>query len=102
MIRNSLVVSLIANPEVAGCADIIISNSALEMMVPGNTVLGTMMDSSWFSGFFMGEYRLSGSHPAAIDTAAVWMTGDPTTDFQGDPRPTVDGSPDFAGADVVP
>lgn len=31
--------------------------------------------------------------------AAVWKTADPTIDGGGDPRPIVDGSPDYAGAD---
>jgi hypothetical protein len=35
-----------------------------------------------------------------IDTAAIWQTGDPTTDIDGDPRPSTDGSPDIAGADI--
>lgn len=30
----------------------------------------------------------------------MWRSGDPSTDIDGDPRPSGDGSPDFAGADI--
>jgi hypothetical protein len=30
----------------------------------------------------------------------MWQTGDPATDIDGDARPTTDGTPDYAGADV--
>lgn len=35
----------------------------------------------------------------AIENLAVWKDGDPKTDFNGTPRPNVDGEMDFAGAD---
>jgi hypothetical protein len=41
-------------------------------------------------------------YPTEIETAALWETGDPTTDIDGDSRPVTDGTPDFAGADRIP
>jgi hypothetical protein len=35
-----------------------------------------------------------------VEEVARWLDGDPTVDFEGDPRPTVDGTPDTPGADV--
>lgn len=37
----------------------------------------------------------------ALQDKAIWKKGDPRVDFDGDARPTKDGSPDFAGADRV-
>lgn len=37
----------------------------------------------------------------ALDELATWEEGDPDIDFDGDPRPVGDNSPDFAGADRV-
>jgi hypothetical protein len=36
-----------------------------------------------------------------LDQLATWVDGDPNVDFDGDPRPNGDNSPDFAGADRV-
>jgi hypothetical protein len=46
------------------------------------------------------DFLLATQHAAAINTGATWMTGDPTADIDGDPRPSTDGSPDVAGADI--
>lgn len=54
-------------------------------------------------GFMFGTSDLGvlvGVSSDMIDTAATWITNDPTTDIDGDPRPMTDGSPDVAGADV--
>ena len=58
--------------------------------------------SGWFFDFEGGDFHLSGTHPAAIETAAIWQLGDPTTDIDGEPRPVTDQGPDFAGADLIP
>jgi hypothetical protein len=65
---------------------------------PGNAAAPFM--SAWFVSYAAGDFHLSGTHPAVINTAAIWITGDPPTDIDGDPRPTTDGTPDVAGADV--
>jgi hypothetical protein len=98
-VRNSLLVARTGSDELT-CPNVTVTDSALEMDVAGNISLGDMPGITWFMDYATGDFHLSGSHPAAIDTAATWQTGDPTTDIDGEPRPTTDGSPDFAGADV--
>jgi hypothetical protein len=102
-VRNSLLVARTANDEVS-CPNAVVTDNALETDVAGNVALGPMPDmtSDWFASYGTGDFSLAVTHPAAIDTAATWQTGDPTTDIDGDPRPTTDGAPDFAGADVIP
>jgi hypothetical protein len=100
IIRNSVVVSRSGTDETQSCAGANITTSALEMPIVGNTDLPTMTDTSWFQNFNAGNFRLSGTQPAEISTAAIWLTGDPSTDIDGNPRPTIDGMLDHAGADV--
>lgn len=99
-VRNSLVVARTVGPETSQCGQMTISNSALEMDVMGNVGLGDM-DASWFADISMGDYHLGLGAPTDISTAAVWQTGDPETDIDGNARPTTDGTPDYAGADVL-
>lgn len=100
-VRNSLLVARTADDEL-NCAGASVTANALEMVVAGNTSVGTMTDTGWFESYAQGDYGLSNMHPIQIDTAATWLTGDPTFDIDGDPRPATNGSLDLAGADVVP
>src|SRR5690606_22488974 len=93
-VRNSILVSFDPGPEVE-CPGITIADSATE------AELG-MLSGTWFDNYSTGDFHLTMSAPIAAGTAARWQTGDPTTDIDGDPRPTVDGTADFAGADAVP
>ena len=100
VVRNSLLVSQSDDPELV-CPGVDITNSALEMAVADNVAFGDF-DSAWMVPLLaQGDFSLSGAHPQAIDTAAVWTTGDPATDIHGDARPDVDGTEDFAGADRI-
>jgi hypothetical protein len=65
-----------------------------------NVSLGPM-DIAWFIDYPVGQMHLSDLAPPAIATAAVWSSGDPKTDIDGQSRPAVDGATDFAGADVA-
>ncbi len=98
-IRNSLIVSRINGDAIVGCSDLEITTSALEDAIPGNTALGEWNDNSWFTNFGAGDLSLN-QYPPELEGAATWLSGDPTTDIDGDPRPTTDGTPDFAGADI--
>jgi len=99
-VRNSLLASANANPELV-CAGVSITDSATESAAVGSVALGQMPgDGSWFADFAAGDLRLSMTAPSEIATAAVWHTGDPSADIEGDARPTMDGTPDYAGADV--
>jgi len=100
-VRNSIIISRSDDDELV-CPDISITTSALEMPLGGNTELGPM-DITWFSAeFAAGDFSLSGAHPLVIEAAATWLDGDPSTDINGDARPTTDGMSDFAGADRIP
>jgi hypothetical protein len=84
---------------VTACAQIDISASALESALPNNTAVGDP-NVAWFVNVSTGDFHLTPAAPAEIATAAVWQTGDPKTDIDGDARPTTDGTADYAGADV--
>ena len=94
-IRNSLVVSetAAAGSEI-DCAGAVVENSATET---------TLSPADWFgAGFATGSYHLSAAGQAQFVDVAVWEDGDPPFDFDGEDRPAVDGSPDYAGADTIP
>jgi hypothetical protein len=98
--RNSLFVAEDAAGEEVQCPNATIVHSAAELDLGGtNTALGPM-NTNWFAGYGTGDFSLSAMHPGGIATAAQWNDGDPTTDIDGDLRPTVDGTADYAGADV--
>jgi hypothetical protein len=100
-VRNSLVVAVQAEPEV-DCGSATLTNNAMEMMQAGNTQIGEVFNLNWLADFSGGDFSLSGPAPTpvTIATAATWQTGDPATDIDGDARPNIDGTPDYAGADV--
>jgi hypothetical protein len=96
--RNSLFVARSDANELM--CDGTFEHNAAEMSLGGTNVMLGAMNTNWFGDFATGNFHLSAMHPPAIATAARWNTGDPPTDIDGDPRPTTDGSPDYAGADV--
>ncbi len=82
------------------CPDATVEHSALEMELPDNISLGDF-NTMWFSDYDAGDFSLvEGMYPLTLDDAAVWQSGDPATDINGDPRPTTDGESDVAGADI--
>ncbi len=38
--------------------------------------------------------------PAELAEAALWLSGDPETDIDGEARPTTDSTADYVGADI--
>jgi len=98
-IRNSLLVSF-DNPAEISCSMATVTDTASETLITGagNVALGNVaMD--WFMDIDSGDFHLD-NPPTTLDTAARWTISDPPTDIDGDPRPSSDASPDFAGADV--
>lgn len=91
-VRNSILVSFDPMPAVE-CTGATLTDSATEADV-GN------LTSMWFMGYSAGDFSLSAAGAAVFADIAQWTTGDPPTDINGDPRPMLDGTPDFAGADV--
>jgi len=96
-VRNSLLVSA-SDADELQCNSATVMTSALEMPTGDNLELGPM-NANWFAGYDNGDFRLAGMSPDGLSTAAKWQAGDPPTDIEGDPRPTTDGSDDYAGAD---
>ena len=93
-IRNSLVVSY-WGPDWIDCPTAVLAASVRPEDVgqpPGDFV--------WFENHVAGDLHLRPEGAAVFADYAQWNTGDPATDIDGDPRPRVDGTPDFPGADV--
>ncbi|MCX4248125.1 right-handed parallel beta-helix repeat-containing protein [Paraliomyxa miuraensis] len=98
-IRNSILAALDDIPELA-CSMATVSYSASETAIMGadNVTLGPVQ-AGWFAGYPTGDFTLA-SPPVQLTNAAQWEDGDPPSDIHGDLRPTIDGSADYAGADV--
>jgi hypothetical protein len=89
-IRNSAIVD--ADPRFGpGCGAPELTNS-FESSVTDKGQLGDV-----FSGFADGVYQAKVG--GALEDVAIWQTGDPRHDHDMTPRPTDDGSKDYAGAD---
>jgi hypothetical protein len=102
-IRNSIVMG---QPFEAGvdCVSTAIDNSVVNLGMDqgmGNVQADAMDLASIFvdpsSGMNADWHVLPGSLPMDV---AVHQPGDPLVDFDGDPRPTMAGAADYAGADV--
>lgn len=52
----------------------------------------------WFKKPASNDYHLTATAP--FKDVALWVNGQPKVDFDGDMRPTVDGTLDYAGADL--
>jgi hypothetical protein len=99
VIRDSLIVAVDDVPELE-CSVADVSYSATETATPGtgNATLGDLQ-----SGWLVNEtndFHLGATPPIAIATTAQWEIGDPPTDIDGEQRPMLEGTPDYAGADV--
>jgi len=101
-VRNSIIVMQGGTDgDEVNCAGAVYSNSAAESSLPGsgNVGVGTL-DTTWFGDFNGGDLSLAMDGPNVFDAIAIWEDGDPSFDFEGDDRPTTDGTMDYAGADV--
>lgn len=90
--RNSILVSADPVSDVE-CPGVTLTTSATEADI-GN------LDVAWFNGYAAGDFSLSASGTSTFADIAQWRDGDPAIDIDGDARPDVDGTADFAGADV--
>ena len=83
-----------------------INNSAVDELVDAgmNNIMATAADvDAWFSYMNPGIYNaeaMVGDEPSPLTDLALWIEGDPRTDFNGALRPMTDGSPTFPGADI--
>jgi hypothetical protein len=95
-VRNSIVS---AGDDTIACPNVSFGFSVVDssgLAGSNNDVL--TFDPAWFPGIAMADLHIEAGPPFA--NVAQWTTGDPPTDIDGDLRPTDDGSPDYAGADV--
>lgn len=102
-IRNSAVLAGFANSPLDCVATISTTTSAItspELDVgPGNKLLTLDQVSPNFVDWAQSDLRVIGNE-ALLAGVALWTTGDPPTDIDGEFRPNDDQVPDFAGADV--
>lgn len=101
-VADSIVLLQSDNPAVT-CDPAIFDHSASEVVLPGtaNENVGSFDDlSDWFTNVATGDFALSMTGAVVFADIAVWQAGDPPTDIDGDPRPTTDGTSDYAGGDV--
>ncbi|MEZ4453667.1 MAG: right-handed parallel beta-helix repeat-containing protein [Nannocystaceae bacterium] len=96
VVRNSVVVA--EDNESIAC-DASIDYSAIDVF-PGMGSTNMMLMSDALGAYFIelgGVYQAKpGTQLASV---ARWKSGDPIGDYDGDPRPEIEG-PDYAGADV--
>lgn len=101
--RNSLLVSW-NSFEAIDCPGIDLTYSALEDLYAGagNQALGPALPNVWFEFDYDagGVVRLTDASPQLLGVTARWATGDPAWDIDGEPRPAIDGTMTFAGADT--
>lgn len=105
-IRNSALITSPPAPGVVNCNagtlqldHSVVSEMAAVSLGSGNVAIDMPADATDpfmdFDGF---DWRVVGDGGKLKDVA-LWEIGDPPTDYNGTARPTIDASPDVAGAD---
>jgi hypothetical protein len=101
-VRNSVAINLGTKTLCSGATVATTAWSTTEEEVGASNLLityGQLAEYLTEDAGFAGVYRaIEGTE---LDHLAKWVDGDPDIDFDGDPRPSGDNSPDFAGADRV-
>ncbi len=85
------------------CAGLTFGYSVLDnckIAVGTNTCKENGLEAAWFVSPQTNDFHIKAGSMNPFKDAALWINGQPWTDYDGDPRPTVDGSIDYAGADV--
>ncbi|MDC0719487.1 right-handed parallel beta-helix repeat-containing protein [Nannocystis bainbridge] len=84
------------------CDGATVSDSLVDSSVLAgrNVTVEGAAQSAWFENAAGGDFHAKAGAPFA--ELGRWRTGDPAVDYDGDPRPDVDMSPDWAGADRLP
>lgn len=74
--------------------------SEVALAGPGNVVVGPFeWVTNWFTSPAADDFLLTVPGAVVFQNVAVWNTGDPPTDIEGNPRNKNDGDADHAGAD---
>jgi hypothetical protein len=98
-IRNSIAVGGLACPNATITASAV--EPGAEIQGEGNVALAPeqLAEVFVFPDTYEPDYHLLPN--AFVLGTARWRTGDPPADFDGDPRPSMDDSPDAPGADAI-
>lgn len=100
-IRNSVVFGQSQATSV-NCAGAEATDSVVDAMALAGEGVDVLpaAQATWFKDPANGDFRVKLNAP--FKDVAVWRTGDPAVDFDGEARPAQDLSPDWAGADRLP
>lgn len=96
MVRNSILLGSDANS--LDCPNVEFGDNAVDEALASNQNVGAL-DFMWFATL-PDDLHLTPAGQTEFGDVAVWQTGDPATDIDGDSRPNVDGTADVAGADI--
>lgn len=100
-IRNSVMFGQSAMSSV-NCTGAEATESVIDAMAiagSGTQVVPTVQ-ATWFKDPANGDFHIKALAP--FKDIAVWHTGDPAVDYDGELRPSIDATPDYAGADRLP
>ena len=97
-LRNTIVFGQSAASSV-DCAGATATTSVIDsaMLTGEGNVTLPGLDPAWFVGPETGNFSIKAGAP--FEDVAIWLTGDPARDYDGDARPGRDGAKDYAGAD---
>lgn len=97
-LRNSIVIG--SEPGSFDCPDVSADHTAFDAMIAGAGNLDVSpVVGAWFANP-ASDFHLTASGALVFADVALWSSGDPAEDIDGTDRPAVDGTADFAGADV--
>lgn len=103
-IRNSIFMSDAPGVD-AICPATIIENSAVDygggapdpVEAPGT--MAVTYSATYFAAISSGDAHIDSQTTLDLSEVAVWRTGDPAADIDGDPRPGTPDAPDWPGID---
>ena len=100
-VRNSILLGTTGGGASFECGGLEYEYNALDNGKIGgtNTYIEGGLDPTWFVKPQTGDFHLKSGNEEFQDVA-LWINGDPSGDIDGDARPTVDGTVDYAGADI--
>lgn len=101
VVRNSILLGTTGGGASFECGGLEYEYNALDNGKIGgtNTYIESGLDPAWFVKPQTGDFHLKPGNVQFKDVA-LWINGDPSGDVDGDARPTVDGTGDYAGADI--
>jgi len=100
-VRNSIILGTTGGAASFECGGLEYEYNAIDNGKIGgtNTYVEGGLDPTWFVQPQTGDFHLKNGNTTFKDVA-LWINGDPDSDYDGAPRPSVDGTVDYAGADI--